>query len=166
LQNILRFKKLLKEDEYFRKEQPEDRSQTNSMNLFLKQVNIDLKIKKATFILIALLLDLKFSKGMASAILTSMGLNEQFIRTIDEFHGEKCVLVEIINRQKTFKFSKEININDFLLNHNECINCDFLCKYRRNEKCAMSTKQLYEILIKFENSKIIYENNGYYEYEF
>ena len=105
-----------------------------------------LNIKKSLLALIAFILDIKLSYGVASFVLQLLGIDGQTFYKLNNNNGEKCVARE-------FVLKKYVDKN--ILNSKECINNDLPCKYRIDGQCTCSVERVVKILEKLENNSVI-----------
>lgn len=108
--------------------------------LIIPVINVNINIKAATVSILALLLDLDTTKGFLSAFLALSGFNNKAFSKLDEFTGEKCLLIEICSKSK-----HKANISIFNdICEKECINNNLKCKYRAEGKCLMKLQDVVE----------------------
>lgn len=105
-----------------------------------------INLKSSTIILLALLLDLNCTNGIASTVLALLGVNSRTIACIPDYNGERCVLIEIC-RQKNRQGNKEIF--DCIMGR-DCINSNLCCQYRIENLCTLSDialDNIFDILV-------------------
>lgn len=102
--------------------------------------NYSINIKKTTIIIVALILDIAFTKGIISTLLNMFGLSGICITKLSEANGEKCIVKETV-------FSENKTGNADILNafDGECCNCDMNCNYRRGDRCTCSRDNIIDI---------------------
>ena len=128
----------------------------------ISKCNVYINFKVSTIALIALILDIEVTNGIASFILAATGVNIRSIAKINESIGEKCVLLEIYrnDRHKT-KLSTLKNM--FC---RECINNDMNCKYRIQGMCTIDSEKINEILENLKDKNVIVKENDFYKFIF
>lgn len=130
--------------------------------LIPRYYNIYINLKASTIALIALLLDINVTKGLANFVLAATGVNLRLIVKLDEAEGEKCVLLEVYRKE-----DHQANPDIFKqICGKECINNDMNCKYRRNGICTMDQVRVKEILDNLSDKNVLTKNNDFYKYNF
>lgn len=103
-------------------------------------INVNINIKAVTVTILALLLDMDITKGLLSSFLALYGFNNKAFTKLDEFTGEKCLLIEICS-----KSNHKASISTFNdICEKECINNNLKCKYRVEGKCFMKIQDVVE----------------------
>lgn len=74
-------------------------SKPGIIHLLVGESKYNINIKALTLVAIALLLDIKITLGFASAALVITGFNGQAIAQIDVSEGEKCLILEAIQKK-------------------------------------------------------------------
>lgn len=88
--NLLGFNDLLDNDEVMEKNRECSNSQ-NSMEFMIPKINYYINVKMTTLAFMGLMLDVEFTKGFTSFILSVFGVTADVIRKL--FDVEKCVLL-------------------------------------------------------------------------
>lgn len=109
-----------------------------------------LNIKKSLLILIAFVLDIKITYGVASLALQFIGLDGQVLYKLNRENGEQCIAREIV-------LNKYADKN--ILNSRECIYNDLPCKYRTDGQCKCSSERVEKILRRLEELLVIKQVN-------
>jgi hypothetical protein len=140
INNLNTYNYLLDEYEYVRIESHFAKISTDTIDMML---SIDdstyfINLKTSTFSIILLLLDTKLTKGFATLVKDLFGINSRSFSKINEFKGEKCVIIE------TAKYIKNKACPQmFIESHNsECVNNNLKCKYQIEGKCSANIKDI------------------------
>jgi len=105
--------------------------------LIIPIMDVNINIKAVTLSIIALLLDIDITKGFLSGFLALSGFNTKAFTKLNEFAGEKCLLIEICSKNK-----HKADIHDFeYFCGKECVNNNLKCQYRVEGKCLMKKIQ-------------------------
>lgn len=156
---------LLEEQECFKEipSFPEETTATSSgmLQLLIKSSNININIKATTILVLALLLDIKLTLGIASAALTIIGFNGQAIARIDVSEGEKCLILEALQRK-----NRIIDEDVFSSCNSECVHNDLKCKYQKEEKCTIRRDEIKHVLDVLCDKNIFKKIKNLYKYNF
>lgn len=155
-------KSLLSEDESLELVMEFPEMPQGMLGMMISKTNLYVNIKVSTIVLIALVLDIEITKGVANAILTATGFNANSIIKLNEKAGEKCVLLEIYRKQY---HEAGIEIFDCICGK-ECVNNDLKCKYRDQGICTMSKKEVINILEEMVNKNVFSKREDVYKYNF
>lgn len=115
------------------------------MALTLFDSSLYINIKTVTIVMVAFLLDVTLTGGMAALSLSLFGVNNKALASIKEENGEKCILKETLLRKPRIG-----NINILDCYERKCQNLNSHCKYREGELCNCSHEaivNIYENLI-------------------
>ncbi len=110
---------------------------------------------------LALLLDIKLSLGIASAALTIIGFNGQAIARINVSEGEKCLILEALQRK-----NRIIDENIFSDCNCECVHNDLKCKYQIEDKCTIQRDEIKHILDGLCDKNVFKKIKRLYKYNF
>lgn len=111
-----------------------------------------LNIKTTVLVVLALLLDMNVTSGLASATLQLMGLGNQGIAKLNSYLGERCIA-----REATLM--KEIDKEVLSANHMECVNNDLECKFRKENRCNCMVKDVEKIIDSLEHKNVLKFND-------
>lgn len=153
---------LLSDDEFINKSLHNDDSNPGIIYYMIPNLNYDyyINLKYSTIMIVALLLDIKYTKGFSTLALNLSNINIPHIIKVDENNGEKCILKE------TLSLKNKTGTNTVLLPfHGECCNNNYICKFRRIDKCECAKENIDEIykqltkkgIFKKEGDKYIYQ---------
>lgn len=90
-------------------------------------------------VVLAVLLDMKVTNGMAGMIIQLTGLGKQGIAKLNEYLGERCIAREAA-------LLKEIDKNVLDANHGECVNNDLECKFQEKGECRCTFTEVEKII--------------------
>ncbi len=113
---------------------------SSGLTFFNEKYYVNVKI--ATLLICAMLLDIRFTGGVAATIISLAGIPTKSILKLNEKDGQKCILRE------TLKL-KEKTADKYILEKfkGECLNNDLsACKYRNGMRCSCSPDLVEEIL--------------------
>jgi hypothetical protein len=146
-------KKILDSDEYITIKDEFPELKPGFMNMMVMETKYSINIKKSLLILVMLILDVKATKGVSSAILSMSGYPSRTIYKIEE--NERCILLDtLIGERKT--------ANDYLYNENECVQNDIACLYRKNGVCKRTIENIDKTIdILLSKEILIFKNNQY-----
>lgn len=136
------------------------KSNPDIMELLIPETNYNINISALTVAILAIILDVKLTKGVLSTGLSAMGFNTHALSRIDEKNGEKCLLLEMLR-------TKSRTITEFVLPpiDKECFNNDLCCKYRIENQCKIKREDVHKILLSLCHKNVIKEcENGRYKY--
>ena len=123
---------------------------------------IYINLKASTIALLAILLDIKVTDGIANFVLAATGIDLRRVVKLDESEGEKCVLLEVYRKE-----NHQANPDIFKqVCGKECINNDMNCKYRRNVVCAMDQERVKVIFESLHAKNVFTMQNDCYKYNF
>ncbi len=115
------------------------------MNLTLFDSSLYINVKTITIVMVAFLLDVTLTGGIAALSLSLLGLNNKALASIKEENGEKCILKETLLHKPHIG-----NMNILDCYEKKCQNLNYQCKYREGESCNCSHDaivNIYENLI-------------------
>lgn len=155
----------LGEDEFVEKTilSPETDADASSemMYFLLPSSNYNINIKALTLTAIALLLDIKLTIGVASAVLLILGFNNQAIARVDVSEGEKCLILEAMQSK-----NRVINEDVFSMCNFECVHIDLKCKYQNGDKCTINKENIKAILDGLCDKNLFKKIHSLYKYNF
>lgn len=130
------------------------------MNFMVPQTNIYINLKLSTIFVVALLLDITLTRGFAQLFVNTIGLNGRVIVKLNEREGHKCIV-------KESACSKEKYVNDKLLEkyNGKCCNKNYKCRFRIDEECTCTDKQITRILNVLSDKNIFKKIGDLYEYQ-
>lgn len=132
----------------------------NMVPLIVPIVNVNINVRAVTLTILAVLLDIDFTKGYLNAFLALSGFNNRAFVKIDENEGEKCILIEICSKQ-----GHKADVHIF---HNicgkECVNNNLKCKYRTEERCLMKMDEAIEKCDDMAEKNILQKEGNKYSY--
>lgn len=131
------------------------------LSLLLENYEININIKALSLMMIALLLDIKLTLGLASTSLALLGVNGQAIVKVTADEGEICLIREALLRD-----NRIIDISVLPTRSSECVNYDLQCKFRRDGKCTICAKDTEEILDRLSDKNIFTKIKKYYKYNY
>ncbi len=159
------YAQLLGSDEFVRETisfpAPVSESDEKVIHLLIKSSDFNINIKAATFITLALLLDIKLTLGIASAALTITGFNGQAIARVDVSEGERCLILEAMQSK-----NRIIDENVFSVCNSECVHSDLRCKYQSEDKCRIRGADIKRILDGLCDKNIFKKFGCLYKYNF
>lgn len=103
-------------------------------------------IKRTTWVLIGLLLDILIAQGVASAFLNSLGIIGKCVAKLDPKNGEICVYYESLLLKKDGIGKFEDNEVLSRISQKDCKYPKLNCEYNDNGTCSLQLKYLQEIL--------------------
>lgn len=131
-----------------------------TMGLVVADYNYYVNIKTVTIAIIALLLDIKVTGGLAATLLSLSGTSGVGIIKLDEYEGEKCIVKETISQDE------KVGGKDILVKyHGECCNCYMDCKYRELEQCKCSEDVIISIYEKLVSKNIFIKRGEQFVYQ-
>ncbi len=142
---------LLSNDEYveIKIEYPKFPPGTLGMMIMNKKYSVNIKI--ATIVIIAFLLDISFSKGLANLSLNLAGFSSQVLQKIKE--EEKCLVIDILMGNKKVE-------KDFDFYNKECVQNDIECPFRDEYICKRTVKIICDQIKNLKSKQIIKIKNG------
>lgn len=136
--------------------------QENGLFYFLlEDYEININIKALSLMMIALLLDIKLTLGLASTSLALLGVNGQAIVKVTADEGEICLIREALLRD-----NRIVDVSVLPVCSSECVNNDLQCKFRRDGKCTICAKDTEEILDRLSEKNIFTKIKKYYKYNY
>lgn len=130
------------------------------MQLLIPNTNYNINLKAATITIIAAVLDVRLTNGFASLALSLSGFNNHAVVKLDEYKGEKCIVLEILR-------AKSHTVTEAILPplNKECFNCNLNCKYRIDDQCKIKEDDIHKIFETLCNKNVIKESeHGRYKY--
>lgn len=132
------------------------------MECLIPNTNYNINLKVTTIAILAAILDASLTNGFASLALSLSGFNSQAIVKLDEYKGEKCIILEML-RAESHIVTESILPPD----NKECFNCNLKCKYRIDSQCKINREDIHKIFEILCNKNLITEgDNGEYKYNF
>lgn len=130
------------------------------MEYLIPNTSYNINLKAATITILAAVLDVSLTNGFASLVLSLSGFNSHAIVKLDEYKGEKCIILEILKAE-----SRTVTESILPPDNKECFNCNLDCKYRFDSKCKIKREDIHKIFETLCDKNIIIENdNGEYKY--
>lgn len=126
-------KKLLSEDEFITAEIRTQKLPDGYVGLLTPDYQYSINIKRTTIIIVALLLDLKFTSGFASTFMTLTGLSNQSVKKLQKSH--KCLVAEI-------SLKKGCRQDELDFENKECVWNNLECDYRKDGIYCGRSKQV------------------------
>ena len=138
------------------KRDPNDRM----MYITVKEYEYYINLRSATLTLLALLLDLKTTNGIASTVLALLGVNSRALAHIPTNNGERCVLIETCRQKSRIANSRIFDE----IKGCECVNNNLSCKYRIESKCSISEIQINDLFESLTEKNVLSKDSGMYKY--
>lgn len=130
------------------------------MGLMIAEYTYYVNIKVTTIAIIALLLDINVTGGLAATLLSLGGASSRGIIKLNEFEGEKCIVKE------TLMQGVRIGNKDILLKFSgECCNNNMNCKYNDSGKCNCSENTVISIYEKLVEKDMFIKRGNEYVYQ-
>lgn len=131
------------------------------IHLLLDEYGININISALSLLMIALVLDVKLTLGVASAVLGIVGKSGQAIVKLDVPAGEECLIREAL-------LTKKHLVDSTILPYcsGECVNNDLPCNYREDGKCTIKAKDVVEILDSLSGKNVFTKIRNSYKYNF
>ena len=123
------------------------REESGNTGLLFLDGLYSLNIKITTLTLLALVLDIKITKGAAMAALQLSGLGKQGFVKLNSMNGERCMAREAV-------FFQKIDKNIFRNNNKDCVNHDLLCNYRKDGQCTCQPDDVEKLLQELEKMNV------------
>ncbi len=130
------------------------------MGMMFAQTNYNINLKVVTIAIVALILDITLTEGIASTLLTLSGLSRTAIVELQESNGEKCIVKETI-----LSDNKMGNKNILSQFYGECCNNNINCSFRKIDKCTCKEENVIEIYERLTNSGVFNKKGVYYKYQ-
>lgn len=121
--------------------------------------NYYVRLKKVTILFVAIILNLKISKGISWS---TIGLSEKFLKAfinLSEETGEKCIVKELACKKKA---CDSIQILD---NGEECINNHFNCTYNQEGACRLTNEKIIELCEGLAEKEVFDKVDKYFVYK-
>lgn len=126
-------------DEYIQTRMEIPQSLPNTLQFLIPRIYYHINIKKATWTMFGLILDLLLTKGVALTALALLGVTGQAIGKIEIENGEICNYYQVCAlKHKEFKEEDIFN----RISDRDCPYPDFECVYKRNDKCSIKISGL------------------------
>lgn len=111
----------------------EHEDEGDMMALTLFDSSLYINVKTVTIVMVAFLLDVTLTGGIAALSLSLLGVNNKALASIKEENGEKCILKETLLRKPRIG-----NISILDCYEGKCQMLNSQCKYRDGELCNCS----------------------------
>jgi len=121
----------------------------NENNLIVAEGLYYINVKITTLIIIAFLMDMKLSNGLAGLIHQISGQPSNSVTKLQPGSGELCIIKEALRSTKKF-----VNKDILSSNNYECINNDIPCLFRYSVNCSCNSDEVYKILQKLADNNI------------
>lgn len=152
------FSELIEDDEVL-KISKGTRDQERGMGFMIPKTNYYINLKMTTIAFIGLLLDVEFTKGFASFILSIFGVAADVIRKLSDM--EKCVLF-LVKEEAVLAKEDKYTLRDSL----QCINYARECGYRQYDKCSLQDDILTDTVKELLGKKIVKQAGNLLVYRF
>lgn len=130
------------------------------MGLMIVKNSYYVNIKTITIAVIALLLDITVTEGLAATLLSLGGVSSVGIIKLDEYEGEKCIVKE------TLLQDEKVGRKDILAKFNgECCNYYMNCKYKESECCKCSEDAIVSIYEKLVSKNMFIRRGEKFVYQ-
>jgi len=117
---------------------------SDRISFVIPRIYYNINVKKTTWILIGMLLDIFVTKGVVLVSLSALGIVGQTIGKLNVKNGEVCTYYQAIKLKK--QGTKEFEVRD-IYNQIKGRNCPYLefgCVYNQNGKCNIKLSNLKE----------------------
>lgn len=147
-------KKFVKEKhpayEYIKSSKEVPPSSPDTISLLIPCTYYHVNVKKTTWMIIGLLLDLFITKGAITFSLSMLGAAGQTIHKLNPKNGEVCIYYQALTLKK--KGGKEFLTKDISIkiDGRNCSRPEFKCGYSQNGKCTIELGQVKEIFQKLK----------------
>ncbi len=132
---------------------------SSGLTFFNEKYYVNVKI--ATLLICALLLDIKFTSGVAATIISLAGIPTKSILKLNEKDGQKCILRETLKLKG--KTADKYILEKF---KGECPNNNLsTCKYRNGMRCSCSPELVEEILASLADNNVFIKD-GYDRFKY
>jgi hypothetical protein len=152
LDYLQKHNELLDDDEYVNIEAKVNKPSPGPIGFILMNKKYSINIKKSTIIILAFLLDLNLSKGIASLVLNLSGFSFQVLQKIE--NEEKCLVIDILLGNKK-------NASDFNYNNEECVQNEIKCPYRDEYFCKRPIETINNLFEKLIAKQVIQKKLNY-----
>lgn len=151
------------DDEYVKTTTSIPEMNPDIMQYLIPNTNYNINLKAVTITILAAVLDVSLTKGFANLVLLLGGFNSHAIVKLDEYRGEKCIILEML-KAKSHTVTESILPPD----NKECFNCNLNCKHRTDSQCKIKRDDIHEIFKTLLKKNIITNgnNNGEYKYNY
>lgn len=112
-------------------------------------------LKRTTWMLLGVLLDLYFTRGTVSVALASVNLNTNIYNSIQYKNGELCVFKVVKENENLIKEEDILNI----LSEKKCPYEEFKCSFYKEGKCKISSVNISRNLSSLNNKQAISIDN-------
>lgn len=148
---------ILTQEDCFEIQDLKEHSMLKGLYLMIPHTNFYVNLKVVTIVLAALICDISFANGLASAGVGILGINT---KSISKLEGARlCLVKEIISQ-------KRVSSTDILSrNRGECVNNDISCKYNQSGHCSISYERINEYLCELEEMNVVKKEGGIYHYQ-
>lgn len=158
VRNFSVFKNLLDEDETLEINRKSPDSE-NGLNFLIPTTNYYVNLKMTTFAFIGLILDIEFTKGFTSFILSAFGISVDVIKKLSD--TEKCVLLLVKAEAVLVREDKYVLIDSVL-----CNNYARNCECRQYDKCKLNENVLTTTIQELLEKKVIKQIGNSLVYRF
>lgn len=137
-----------------------DVKKINSFGMTFSSGKYYINVKITTIVVCAFILDISFTQGIVSTILSLTGIPTQAFVKLNGFNGERCILREVLKSKN--KVCNATLLKNFL---GKCVNNDIInCIYREEDNCTCSIEDVKGILNNFDKLNILKKdfNNNYH----
>lgn len=136
------------------------KSSPGMMSMVIMRKNLYVNLKISTILIVALLLDIHMTEGLAQLLIAMIGVSSQAIVAFSEENGEKCIIKETLKTQD--KTGHPSILSKF---RGECCNNNFNCKYRIDGTCCCTPDKIKEIFDDLVSRNMFKKVGDFYKYQ-
>lgn len=131
-------------DEYIKTSMEFPPSPPDTIAFLIPRIYYHISVKKTTWMILGLLLDLFVTRGLAMFSLSMLGVAGQTIGKLNAKDGEVCIYYQALTLKK--EAIKEFRTEDVFnkINGRNCLYSEFQCSYSQNGKCTIKLENLKE----------------------
>ena len=153
---------LSQDDEYVNITTTMPETNPDIMEYLIPNTNYNINLKAATITILAAVLDTSLTNGFVSTTLALSGFNSHAIVKLDEYKGEKCIILEMLRAE-----SHSVTESILPPPNKECFNCNLNCKHRIDSQCKIKGEDIHKLFETLCNKNIIKKSdNGEYKYDY
>lgn len=152
-------KNIICDDETYKMEPYEEKSDSKMLGFMLKDYNYFINIRVGTVFLLSVLIDNSIGLPITSGYLAVKGLN-RLVEKIDENTGVKCILLEILRSPN--KMGKADILSDFF---GECCNNNLKCSFQNENGCLCTIEKVENIMEQLSDIGILKKEGNTYRYD-
>ncbi|GEM_PF-5668380 len=142
-------------EEYFKIQKEIPSTPPDTTSFLIPRTYYYISVKKTTWILIGLLLDILITKGIATTFLSLLGIIGQSVAKLSIKNGEVCCYYEGISLKK--EGIKKFDENHILnrITGKSCLYPDFGCIYNKNGTCSIRFEDLQQVFQGLKDKAVI-----------